>query len=495
MTVHKPCRPVLRLFRPALAASLLIFATTAGARGGLVIFGVKEEGGGLDSFARTIALETGTERIVETQGTAVTERGFDGQNWLSVNGAQVIVDLPSEVADRNAERWLTQSIGRLTPPAGKTSMTVQRAGASAVTIEFDARRRPAKASIDSDYGPIQFTFSDWKTVGKLSYPALIERSTDTGEQTRLYAGSLRYLRTVDPQLLARPAPPRRAALSKPVVVPFRTSGRGTHMLVDAVVDGRRGQFVFDTGAANIFTVPAAKDRGIVSKGGLNITGVGEGSSGGGFTMVRQVSLGEAVLTDQNFIIIPPIFPEVDGKPSPTQGLLGFEYFAHFVTSIDYKTKTLTFRNSVPTDQGGHRLPIASDGHTLYAQAKINGQPGWFRLDTGDGGGVTLFPAFAARAGLKPDTDPRMSGGGVGGGVREASGKVARFEFGGAAFDDLAIRFALNTKGAFASRFLAGNLGGRILSCFRMTLDHDRHQMWLEPQMDTPTCQSSASPAN
>jgi len=30
-----------------------------------------------------------------------------------------------------------------------------------------------------------------------------------------------------------------------------------------------------------------------------------------------------------------------------------------------------------------------------------------------------------------------------------------------------------------------------LSCYRMTLDHDRHLLWLEPQPDTPTCQLGA----
>jgi hypothetical protein len=219
--------------------------------------------------------------------------------------------------------------------------------------------------------------------------------------------------------------------------------------------------------------------------------VGEGSAGGGFTFVKHVSLGNATLNNQSFLIIPPIFPAVDGKPAPTQGLLGFEFFAHFVTTIDYKSKTLTFRDKVPTNQRGVRLPFYSDGHSIYAEANVNGRNGGFRLDTGDGGGVTIFPAFAKREGLKPDDTQKVTGaGGVGGSVKEARGRLNSLEFAGIRFDEHPARFALNEKGAFASRYLAGNLGGRFLSCFRTTLDHDNHQMWLEPQLDTPLCQVS-----
>ena len=483
-------RPRLGIPVVSLSALLLALASPSFAAG-LIIFGTKDEGGGIDAFEKVIDFSTGLERVVEMQGIAASERGFDRQYWSSGNGTMAIADLPSEMADRSAELWLGQNVGRLSAPAGKLATTVRRPGASPLTVTFDpVSKLPASALIESDYGPIQFKFSQWRGSGAARYPYVIERLSDVGERSVYQAHSVRNLAKVDPALIARPRIARtHKALAAGVVVPFRTNGRGTHMLVDAIVDGKPGEFVFDTGAANIFTVPAAKSRGITAKGGINIAGVGEGSVGAGFTQVASVKLGEAELHDQSFVIIPPIFPEVGGKPSPTEGLLGYEFFAHYVTTIDYKAKTLTFRESVPDGQAGVRMPFTSNGHGLFIQASVNGRTGWFGVDTGDGGGVTLFPAFAAANGLKHDESTRKTGGGgVGGAVEEARGTVGRFALGGVQATNLPVRFALNDKGAFASRFLAGNLGGRILSCYRMTLDHDRHLLWLEPQLDVPTCQ-------
>ena len=462
---------------------------------GLIVFGTKDEGGGIDAFEKIVDFNTGFERIVEMQGVSAGERGYDRQYWSSGNGTLAIADLAPEMADRTAERWLLQNIARLKPPPGKWAMAVQRPGASPISLTFDpATRLPAAAVIESDFGPVRFTFSGWRGTGAELYPYRIERLSDVGEKTIYQAHSVRSLASIDPALLRRPSvAAARRPLKGATVVPFKTSGRSTHMLVDAMVDGRVGQFVFDTGAANIFTVPAAKARNITAKGGINIAGVGEGSVGAGFTQVASVKLGDAELADQSFVIIPPIFPDVDGKPSPTEGLLGYEYFAHYVTTIDYKASALTFRNAVPSDQGGIRLPFTSNGHGIFVQATVNGRSGWFGIDTGDGGGVTLFPAFAAANGLKYDpTTVKTAGGGVGGGVQEARGTVSRFELGGLTADNFPVRFALNSKGAFASRYLAGNLGGRILSCYRMTLDHDRHLLWLEPQPETSTCQLGAA---
>ena len=478
-----------------LLSSVILLTAAPSFAAGLIVFGTKDEGGGIDAFEKVVDFRTGFERIVEMQGVSASERGFDRQYWSSGNGALAIADLAPEVADRNAERWLLQNVARLRPPSGKLVMAVQRPGTSPASVTFDpATRLPAAAVIESDYGPVRFTFSGWRGTGAQLYPYVIERLSDVGERTVYQAHSVRNLAAVDPALLQRPSiATARRPLKAAVVVPFRTSGRSTHMLVDAVVDGKSGQFVFDTGAANIFTIPAAKARGITAKGGINIAGVGEGSVGAGFTQVASVKLGDAELRDQSFVIIPPIFPDVDGKPSPTEGLLGYEYFAHYVTTIDYKASTLTFRDAVPPDQRGIRLPFTSNGHGIFVQASINGRSGWFGIDTGDGGGVTIFPAFAAANGLKHDPSTvRTGGGGVGGGVQEARGTVGRFALGGLSADNFPVRFALNKKGAFASRYLAGNLGGRILSCFRMTLDHDRHLLWLEPQPDTPTCQLGAA---
>ena len=475
------------------AAALVLTCGAPALASGLIVFGAKAEGEGLDGFEKVIDYNSGHERLSAMQGVGATEEGFDGGAWVYSNGVLNSIDLPSEARDRAAERWLGQNIGRLTVPAGKTRLAIARPQQSPITIDFaPGSRRPSRATIDSSHGPVVVTYSDWRRVGSAYYPFTTERLSDTGERTAFYARSIRPLARVDRVLLRRPAVAPTPPLAGGVVaVPFRTHERSTHIFVDATVDGHSGEFVFDTGGANILTSDAVEAFGLPTSGGINISGVGEGSAKGGFAFIKHVDLGGVPLTDQSFVVIPPIFPKVNGKPSPTVGLLGYEHFGHYITTIDYSSHRMEFRDRVPTGQKGVRLPFASDGHIPFVQATVNGRLGWFGLDTGDSSGVTIFPAFAALAGIKPTDAPASSGGGVGGGVKQARGHLDHFSFGGVGFDNLPVRFALNDKGAFASRFIAGNLGGQILSCFRITIDNGRHQLWLEPTPNVPTCQLNA----
>ena len=44
-----------------------------------------------------------------------------------------------------------------------------------------------------------------------------------------------------------------------------------------------------------------------------------------------------------------------------------------MTTIDYRAETITFREKVPADQRGVRLPFVSDGHGISVHAMIDGK--------------------------------------------------------------------------------------------------------------------------
>jgi predicted aspartyl protease len=468
----------------------LYFGGTADARG-LLIFGTSVEGGGANKFEKIIDFDNGHERTREFRGPASMWHGFDGQLWISLNGTTNTVDLPSEVSDERAEMWVGQEAWQLRGKLHEHQRKVSLSGVSQIELEFDPEtRRVRSATIEEDYGPVTISFSQWRGLDGRAYPFRQERVAGPGDRTVEVARSVRIIDHVDPNLLARPQVPALDRLGQPVVtVPFEAVGNGkSHTQVLASVNGDPAEFIFDTGAANILTIEAAKRLGIAASGGINIGGVGEGTEGGGFGLVHEVAIGNAMLFDQSFMVIPSPFPSSNGKPSPIAGLLGYEFLAKFVTTIDYSAHTITFRRRLPVHQQGVRFPFVTDGHTINIAAVVDGKSALFRLDTGDGGTVTLFPAYAAAAGFqRRDSTETTVGAGAGGLVRGRRGKVDDFSLGGLHFHGLPVDFSENSQGAFASRHLAGNIGARVLGCFRITFDYPHHQLWLEPQPDPPQC--------
>jgi predicted aspartyl protease len=463
---------------------------------GLIIFGSSQQGAGSDAYETVIDLATGHQRITQIHGQSSDEHGYDGQLWNFVNGSRNVIDMPSEVADRQAERWINQRAWAILGRPGETNRHVTVPGASPIELVFDpATHRVTTATFASDYGPVSVKFADWRRVGRYMFPFSQDRNGDLDGAETDIAQSVRLVDRVDPRLLARPAEsaPR---LTGPVTVPFKSMGRQkNHMLVSASINGTPADFIFDTGGANLLTTDGAKRLGISSAGGVNIGGVGAGMDAGGYGLVDRVSMGPAGLDDQSFVIVPSFFPPTNGKPSEVAGILGYEFLAHFVTTIDYRAETMTFRDRVPSDQKGVRLPFVSDGHAIAISAEVNGKPALVRFDTGDGGTLTLFPTYVAAAGIDTGSGPvKANGGGAGGESNSKSGAIDRFRLAGVNFPNLPVNFSQMSHGAFASHHLAGNLGAGLLRCFRITFDYPHHQLWLEPQLDTPQCAAGSRPS-
>lgn len=247
--------------------------------------------------------------------------------------------------------------------------------------------------------------------------------------------------------------------------------------------------MFDTGSRNYLTSDVAPQFGIHAVGGVNIGGVGESSSAGGYATVGSVVMGDAALRNEVFVIGPTFFPPVKpGAPPNPAGLTGFEFFAEYVTTIDYPARQLPFANSLPSRTGGLRVPFYNDGSHIFVKGKIDGVEGLFGLDTGDGGTITIFPGFASRFGIRGARGAvATSGGGVGGSVASQPGILGRFSLGGLNFDQLPADFSHQKTGAFASRGVAGNIGGGVLQCFSITIDFPRHLLLLDPAPDNPFC--------
>ena len=114
-----------------------------------------------------------------------------------------------------------------------------------------------------------------------------------------------------------------------------------HIYADVSVNGSKPMtFIFDTGGHSILAPATAKALGVEAKGNLSSTGGGDKIATSGEAMVKSLTVGGATITDQ------PV-TTLDTAPAGTEGanekgMIGYEFFARFITRFDYGRHTITF---------------------------------------------------------------------------------------------------------------------------------------------------------
>ena len=165
------------------------------------------------------------------------------------------------------------------------------------------------------------------------------------------------------------------------------------------------------------------------------------------------------------------------------GILGYDFFERFVVTLDYAERTVTIREpaSFTPPPGAHATPIVIRGNQPYVDAAAvladgRSVTGSFELDTGSADVVDVHAPFvAAKRLLLPGVKTfTMRGISLGG---ETLGKLARM--GDLQLGDRRVRaplFAITDDKAER----AGQLGGGLLSRFRVTFDYERSRVFFEP---------------
>jgi hypothetical protein len=247
-------------------------------------------------------------------------------------------------------------------------------------------------------------------------------------------------------------------------------------------------FVFDTGGVNLITPELANQLGLNVEGQAEVRGAGEQTAQSGLTHVDAVDVGGAKLNNQLFIVyaLDSLYPSA-GIHMP--GMIGYETFRRFVTSVDYGARTITLTDPKFFDPKGAGTPIkiAFNQNAVIVPGSYAGIPGKFQIDTGSGGGLALDAPYVLENHLdaKLHAVQAVSGWGTGG---PSHAQVAR----GDALvigTDISIPhpvvdFATDKAGAFADPTIAGNIGGGILKRFVVTFDYGHSVMYLKPVAGT-----------
>lgn len=460
---------------------------------GVVFEGTVTEGGVPEPLVETMDLRSGRYRITRGSGVSRSWSGYDSLGWVAGNGIVNSIDLPGLMADARTQAfidrggWRANGGYRITrSEIGADSAVVHYlpAGASEVTVSFNPKtHRVSRTVIETEDGPVTTTFEDWRRVGQVWFAFRRIQTDILGEVTTVAIEHARLLDSVPADSLARPerSPHGRLLSGIPARVPFEYVG--SHIRVPVRINGFDANVIFDTGGANYVSTIVARRFGLEVTGGLNLSGVGESSTTAGLALAKSITLDSAELRDEMIIIAPVPWTIAEGKESSSPiGSVGYEFLAEFRMTIDYpaKTITLTSYDSIQTSgPGATTIPFYTDGHSIHVEAEVEGHRGMFRLDTGDGNTVTLFPGFANEHQIVAEGERSANGGGIGGAVRASRLTLSRFRLGGTTFEDLPARLSQNKAGSFATRSLAGNLGGGLLRCFRVTFDYRARTVTFE----------------
>ena len=180
-------------------------------------------------------------------------------------------------------------------------------------------------------------------------------------------------------------------------IPF-TVTRGNIVVTVELVAGHPLPFIFDSGLSvgNILTEETARKLNLASKGQAHFTDSSGNSGSARVAVIPSIRVGDSVLMDQKFAIthVPDELTRRKGK-APIAGFIGAPLMEGDILCLDFRHHIL--RRWLPSafnDAGLASMPMRFNHGLPTIDVAIDGLPATLIVDSGDNGGLELFPAFA-----------------------------------------------------------------------------------------------------
>jgi aspartyl protease/PDZ domain-containing protein len=260
-----------------------------------------------------------------------------------------------------------------------------------------------------------------------------------------------------------------------------------HIFFQARINGSQPLWLgLDTGA-----IRSIIDEGHAQRLGLKIAGHQTVGGAGGHeeaAIVNGVTIAwpQAELRNQTVWVL-PLATLATANGREMAGIIGYELFYRFVVDIDYAARLIALYEPQSYEYAGpgESIPITLQQNEVYVSAAVllHGRKpidGQFVIDTGGNHSLTLAKSFVDEHRLLDSINKTIParGGGVGGEITLAVGRVRAIRLGRFSIDEPIA--ALVKVGEIAAPGKAGNLGGRFLRRFRIIFDYSRRRMILEP---------------
>jgi predicted aspartyl protease len=466
----------------------------------------KVTSGGLSGTYETwIDLPTGRGANSFNLGPATGAQGYDGHvSWTTDSSGQVRIETSAEsmaAARQNAylAAWgiffpkrFPATIAPAAPhtEAGITydAIRVTPAGAEPLEIWFDPKTHLVAREVQlTGSQPQTMILSQYAATNGITVPfQTITRVGNTPKfDTVTNADAIDLNQPIPDARFAPPAPPAAdfafPAGKSSVTVPIHL--RNNHIYLQAAINGKPAEFIFDTGAINFFDTGSAKTLGVALSGALPGGGFGSDISKISMAKVANVSIGGLTLKDQVF------FAQDLADLRATEdvdfaGLLGYEFAKRAVLTVDYARNTLTLTKPESfRPPATEAIPFTFNAHVPMVAATVDGIPGEFEIDTGARSALTLMHPFASAHDLVAKyhaTHIATVGFGAGGASRGLLARAGELKIGPVTLHDPVTDLVMDKAGAAAAARTAGNIGGDALKRFTLTLDYGHQKMWLQP---------------
>ncbi|TCV92090.1 aspartyl protease [Luteibacter rhizovicinus] len=418
----------------------------------------------------------------EALPVGVSEAWLARFGWLDARDDATYVRLPDIVAAGKRYEQL-----KATPPGGRE-----------VTLWIDpATHRVDRAMWNASFLIFTRRYADYRTVKGAELPFRIATTPMTS------SGTVDGDEVVQVESYAIPSPAdlakqlrRPDGVVRDVTMLHNASMAQTPMsleggaiLVNASINGSRPMpFILDTGGHAILTDDAARKLGIKGAGQGVSTGSGPGSMTTSYARIDRLTMGDAVIHDQTFLVMPYPYPFYErGEGEPIAGILGLELFERFAVTFDYDHARLLLqpydRGTAPPAGGGDALPLSFSFDMPLVDGAIDDRKGVFGIDTGNSGNLLVFPQWAGREGLaaRYAAGYPASGGGVGGSFVSHVAHTRSMQLGKTRVDDVVAQLTPENAGATANPSEAGNIGQDVLARFIVHIDYRRGTMYLAPR--------------
>jgi len=329
---------------------------------------------------------------------------------------------------------------------------------------------------------------DWRQVSGVRMPFLEEELTDNPDSdSRTEVETLELNVPIAPAVFERPQDVRKATFANgrhgTGFIPFEFFNEN-RVFIPAKVNGRATQVLLDSGAEMTVVDEAyAKELGLKTQGQVAAVGSG-GQAQARFAGGVDIHIGDLRLTGLTVAVID--LADVTrqmGHPLPV--ILGKEAFNQLVVDVDFPRRRIAFHESstFKAPAAAARLPLVeSAGGQREVYISIEGRPAIPVLfDVGNGGALSLFPAYWEKEGLLEGRSSSKTLSGAVGGLRERDvATLKSIQLAGVTLRDVPTVFDDAGNSISTSDRLLGNLGLAVLGRFRMITDYAADTLMLVP---------------
>jgi len=329
---------------------------------------------------------------------------------------------------------------------------------------------------------------NWRQVDGVRMPFLEEVLTDSPDSnSRTVVEALELNAPIPPAVFERPQDLRKVSFANGShstgFIPFEFFN-DNRVYIPAQVNGHATQVLLDSGAEmTVVDTAYARELGLKTQGQLTAVGSG-GQAQAQLASGVDITVGDLRLTGLTVAVID--LAEVArqiGHPLPV--ILGKESFNPLVVDVDFPNRRVAFHEaaSFKPPPRAVRLPLVeSAGGQRAVHVSIEGRPAIPVLfDVGNGGALSLFPAYWQQAGLLTGRRSSKTLSGAVGGLRERDvATLKRIELAGITLKDVPTVFDDAGNSISTSNRLQGNLGLAVLARFRMITDYANDTLTLVP---------------